>query len=112
MAALEILVHADPSVLVAAFVSIEIEVPDNALFHVQAASLPSHWRDIPIPSVCQLFGDAYLQAGNHLGIVIPSVAIPECLNIVMNPRHPAASGITEIRRIPFAFDPRLYGGQP
>jgi RES domain-containing protein len=112
MAALEILVHADPSDLVAAFVSIEIDVPDSALLHIQATSLPSHWRAIPTPSMCQAFGDAYLQAGIYLGLVIPSAVIPECINIVLNPRHSAASSITEIRRLPFAFDPRLYGGQP
>ncbi|MBA2480182.1 MAG: RES family NAD+ phosphorylase [Planctomycetes bacterium] len=109
-AVLEILVHADPSDLVAPFVTIELELPDDVLERVPAETLPSDWRDTPAPAACQTFGDAWLQAGTGLGLVVPSAVIPDCVNIIINPRHAAMSGMKVLRQMPFTFDPRLYSG--
>jgi RES domain-containing protein len=109
-AVLEILVHADPSDLVASFVTIEIELPDDVLHRAPDATLPSDWRETPAPATCQAFGDTWLQAGTGLGLVVPSAVIPECVNVIINPRHAAMTRMKELRRMPFAFDPRLYGG--
>ena len=109
-AALEILVHADPSDLVAAFVSIEIELPDDLLQRAPLETLPPDWRDTPAPVACQTFGDAWLQGGASLGLVVPSSVIPESLHIIINPRHMTMTAMKELRRMPFTFDPRLYGG--
>ena len=110
MAALEILVHVDPSDLTIKFVAIEIDIPDDALQPVLVDQLPPTWRDLPTPAASRAFGDAWLQAGSSLGLIIPSAVIPEYRNVILNPRHPAMGRMVEVRRMPFTFDPRLAGG--
>ncbi len=109
-AVLEILVHADPSDLVAPFVAIAIELPDDVLQRVPVGTLPPDWRDTPTPVTSQAFGDTWLLAATALGLIVPSAVIPECVNVIINPRHPAMTRMKELRRMPFSFDPRLYGG--
>jgi RES domain-containing protein len=109
-AALEILVHADASDLVAAFVAIEVEMPDELLVRAPVETLPADWRATPAPPACQRFGDAWLQGARGIGLVVPSAVIAESWNVIINPRHPAISRMSEQRRMPFTFDPRLFGG--
>ncbi len=109
MAALEVLVHVDASDLCIPFMAIEVEIPDHLVEEASLSALPSDWRALPSPPATQAFGDAWLRGVTSLGLVLPSAVIPVYRNVLINPRHPSLSSMTEVRRMPFTFDPRLAG---
>jgi RES domain-containing protein len=68
---------------------------------------PPGWDESPVSPVSQRFGAERFRSG-RLGFYAPSAIIPEELNLVLNPLHPAfkaAVKATIMRE--FVFDPRL-----
>lgn len=103
---LEVLVHLDldPALL-----------PDDyVLMHVDLAPLEGEdWaEDLPEipaePGECRRLGDAWLTAGRTPVLRVPSVIVPECRNLLLNPAHPAASRLAPPATRAFTFDRRLF----
>ena len=108
IAAFEKLVHAG-AILPLDLVVVRIDLPDGtALYETPRLNdLPKGWNALPSSPAAAAFGDAFLAAGERLGLVVPSAVIPEASNMVVNPRHPRMADVKmEIVR-PFAYDPRL-----
>lgn len=108
ISALEKLVHTGP-ILPRDLVLVRIVLPESpGLYDEPAISdLPAGWDALPGSPAAAAFGDAFLRAGKHLGLVVPSAVMPEARNIVVNPVHPAMGKVRfEIVR-GFDFDPRL-----
>lgn len=63
-----------------------------------------------IPEDPRAAGDAWLREGRSAVLRVPSVLVPRAWNLLLNPRHPRAAAATVPERVPFAFDPRLWGG--
>lgn len=53
-------------------------------------------------------GDAWLAEGRTALLSVPSVIVPECRNILINPAHPDAAAIRIASSRAFPFDPRLF----
>lgn len=108
ISAMEKLVHAG-DILPVDLVLVRLDLPEDAsLYHrCSVANLPSGWDDLPGSTAAVEFGNAFINAGTHLGMIVPSVVIPEASNIIINPNHTkfANVGMTIIR--PFEFDSRL-----
>lgn len=106
IAALEKLVHAGeilPRDLVLALISL----PEDDRLYRRVRDLPAGWDALPSSTAAVRLGDEFLLSGTHLGMIVPSAIMPEAFNIVVNPAHPAFSGVAiEIVR-PFEFDSRL-----
>jgi len=108
IAAMEMLVHTGnflPKDLVLALCSL----PDEGKLYRRCAvqNLPVGWDALPSSTEAVAFGDEFLLARSHLGMIVPSAVMPEAFNIIVNPAHPAfASVAIEIVR-PFEFDSRL-----
>lgn len=100
LAVLEVLVHLDlaPDLLPLDYRLLWIYVPDNA---------PSVALDTP-PGDSVTVGDAFLAAGEALCLRVPSQVVPQEINTLINPRHPAFVGVRVEREEPFRFDPRLF----
>ncbi|PHV11688.1 RES family NAD+ phosphorylase [Chitinimonas sp. BJB300] len=92
-------------------VLVTLALPDNPRLYTEtsAADLPAGWDSLPAGPASMGHGDRFLQSGMHLGLVLPSILVPEARNIVLNPRHPAFAQITFVQTRPFTFDARLYG---
>jgi RES domain-containing protein len=104
----EVLVHTDPDLIPDDLMAFEIQVPESAtVAAVQPSDLPAHWTDIPNHPACREIGDAWLQRGEHPVLAVPSAVVPEELNFLINPAHPAASGLEVLSSRPFTFDARL-----
>lgn len=91
-------------------VLVSVEVPDNAVLFIQPplAGLPKDWSDLPAPASTQEFGRQWLESASQLVMLMPSAIIPESLNAVINPLHPAYQDVTlEIVR-EFTFDARMF----
>jgi RES domain-containing protein len=108
IAALEKLVHTG-SILPSNLVFVRIELPDDEDLYERPGlgDLPQGWSGTPAPPAAADYGDAFLVQGERLGLIVPSVVVPEAANIVINPRHPGMAEVTlEVIR-EFTFDRRL-----
>lgn len=108
LAALEYLVHLDPSDAPADLVALTIEVPDSIqVATVDQGRLDRDWASSPGCASCQRVGDEWLKTSATPLLRVPSALVPEEYNCLLNPRHPEASSANVIARRPFTFDPRM-----
>ena len=69
--------------------------------------LPGNWASDH--SHTRPVGMEWLSSKKSLGLVVPSVAIPRELNILLNPKHPDFKTSVRLAAVePFFFDPRLF----
>lgn len=110
IAALEKLIHTS-ELLPRDLALVRLDLPDDQPLYRSTApdNLPAGWDALPSSTAAAAFGDAFLRAGTHLGVIVPSVVMPEAFNIVLNPAHAAFTGVKFRIVRPFAFDARLRG---
>lgn len=104
---LEVLVHVDDRAHLAAFVAIEVEIPDP---HIEELSeLPPDWRQLPepYPESTQRLGSEWALSLRSLALRVPSAVVPSEFNLLLNPRHPAMSEVRVGQPQPLFLDPRL-----
>lgn len=107
IASYEKLVHSE-ELLPKDLVLVKIEIPDDLpIWYVADNELPSNWNALPSSAAAQMFGNAFVNEGQYLAIVVPSVVIPEDRNIIIDPNHPLWSRCTMSIQRPFLYDPRL-----
>lgn len=105
--ALEKLVHTGP-LLPIDLVVVALSLPDApGLYETpDLGGLPG-WDATPPGSSSADFGTAFLRSGRALGFVVPSAAMPEARNLVLNPLHPRFADVAMALIRPFRFDSRL-----
>ena len=105
---LEVLVHLN-GVLSAPLVLCGYDVPATAglIGEADPAALPEGWNAIPHGQASAAFGGDWLRAGEQLGLVLPSVVVPQARNLLLNPLHPAMAAVTLVHQEPFQLDQRL-----
>lgn len=107
IAMMELLVHLRPDDLDRPFTITVFEVPDDKVFKVDVALLPTGWaaeeRKPELAKWCAKF----VEDGNYLLMEVPSVLIPEESNYLLNPRHLDAAKVKLISQREFSFDHRL-----
>ena len=90
----------------------EIEISDDAwppllVSDFIGGPLPGNWSADHGHS--RPIGMSWLESKRSLAIVVPSVAIPRELNILLNPLHPEFEKHVGLAGVePFFFDPRLF----
>lgn len=104
---LEILVHVNERSYLAAFVAIEVEVPDAHIETLQ--HLPPDWQQLPepYPASTQQLGSEWVQSLRSLALKVPSAVVPAEFNLLLNPRHPAMSELKVGEPQDLWLDPRL-----
>jgi len=108
LAALEVLVHFDPDLTPNEFLAIPADVPDTLIgATVSVQSLPARWRTEPAGSELLAIGKAWLGAGVHVALVVPSAVIPHEHNVLLNPLHPDFAQVRVGTPEPFSSDGRL-----
>src|SRR5690554_854209 len=58
------------------------------------------------------FGSDWLRQRRSLALVVPSFVMPYDMNILVNPLHPAAEGMTVLRQERIRLDGRILTGGP
>jgi len=108
IAAMEKLVHTG-DILPVDLVLVRIDLPPvNELYiHYEHADLPPDWDALPGSASAVSFGNNFVATAKHLGMIVPSVVMPEAKNIVLNPNHTAFSKVKMSLIRPFEFDSRL-----
>jgi RES domain-containing protein len=111
LTALEKRVHVTDSSLLPPQSMVEYDVPDDIPIQtILFENLPTDWalRE----AYTQTLGDAWLDKGDSLILMVPSVIIPITSapdrNVLINHRHSDSNRITIIAVSAFEFDPRLF----
>lgn len=109
LAALEYLVHVDPSEAPGDLVAIPAEIPDLvSRTEIRAETLGAGWRAYPAPDTLAALGTAWVRAGQTAALVVPSAIVPQERNLLLNPAHADFRRIRPGAPEPFSFDPRLW----
>ncbi len=108
LAILEIMVHLQSSLLLQAYTLLSIDVPDEMLPSLDTSALNTDWKDPSPPDSTQNLGEAWLLAGESVGLRVPSVIVPSEFNAIMNPQHADFAALLEtVKTEAMIFDPRL-----
>lgn len=110
LACLETLVHLNAAGLPLNRYLVELTIPEpvwDAARRESAASLPVGWDAEPSSLTSIQLGTDWLVARRSALLVLPSVIVPEEFNILINPAHPDAAGITARKLRKWLYDPRL-----
>jgi RES domain-containing protein len=109
LAALEIFVHLDMPEMAANLVAMPADIPASLpVSAVPAAELPARWREYRALDVLADIGVRWAQAGQTAVLAVPSAVIPQELNYLLNPAHPAFGRIRIGNPERFSFDPRMW----
>lgn len=72
-----------------------------------ADELPENWDALPASNATRAIGDAWLDAGDHVLLRVPSVVLPDSYNYVVNAAHPDASALEVVEVAPLLLDNRV-----
>jgi RES domain-containing protein len=110
LAALEYLVHVDPTEAPADLVAMRLQLPEDLpRERVDPSALPADWNRVAAHPECVRRGDLWAKEDRTPLLLVPSAIVPEEENVLINPRHPGAARLAVIATRPFSFDPRLLG---
>ena len=107
-ALLEVLVHHElqPGDLPSTYKLIRIHCPDNlAQAEISTRDLPRDWRNHV--NITHDAGDEWLRQGRTPLLWVPSVIVPETMNLLINPAHPRSRRIRIAGVQQFQMDQRL-----
>jgi RES domain-containing protein len=96
---LEVLVHLE--------VPRELLPPDYVLGWTDVEATPVRLTYSPIEDSTREMGSRWLKSGKSLLAQTASAILPESAVILMNPRHPDAASVLNLKTRPFSFDDRL-----
>ena len=107
LAALESLAHFGGAERRMAFVTFEIETPDELALQLDAAGLPRDWRSEEPAASTQALGSEWQRSGRSAALVVPSVLVPQEFCVLLNPEHEDIDKIMVMYPEAFTFDARL-----
>lgn len=110
LAALETIVHFNFGGLPLNRYLVRIDVPDDVWAEAGRLELedcPVGWDAIPEGLVSLTIGEEWLAGGKSALLLVPSIIVPEEFNVLINPAHPDAAGLTYTKVRKFLYDPRL-----
>ena len=110
LACLETVVHLNASGFPLNRYLVEVLVP-NAVWAAarreDATTVPVGWDAEPASLTSIDFGTGWIAGVSSALLVLPSVIVPEEFNVLINPTHPDAAGITARKVRKWTYDPRL-----
>jgi RES domain-containing protein len=89
-------------------VSITAEIPDSmSMLTIKDSDLPPDWDAPMAPNSTKDIGTKWALSGASAVLSVPSAAVHQERNFILNPKHPDFSKITFSAPVRFVFDPRL-----
>ncbi len=108
---LELLVHAPKFLVPKNQIILSIHIPkklEKELVKVSKRELGTEWNKIQNEEWTEDIGYKYFYKKQKLGIIVPSVIIPQEYNVVLNPSHKNYKLIKVKRGLDFNLDERLF----
>ena len=108
LAVLETLVHTRKDQIPSDYVLFEIVVEASTTRTLSAHDMPVDWRGLE-PHNARTLGTEWMTSKLSVGLVVPSVVIPEEHNLLLNAGHPDFALCVQILGPQmFEWDPRLF----
>jgi len=107
LAALEIFVHVGEEGRTISFVFFEAVIPSGMRME-SLSRLPKGWREEPPGEASMEVGSRWFREMRSAALAVPSAAVPQESNILLNPLHPDFARIAISKPKPFSFDPRIW----
>lgn len=108
LATLEMLVHLDRTSLLAAYILMEVVMPEKLIMSIDPDELPDDWHTTPAPVSLQAIGDRWYDKQQSVGLKVPSAIVPSETNILLNPTHPKFTQLTVGEPVAHWIDSRLF----
>lgn len=108
LAILEILVHADSSIL-PEYSYFEITCDEKFILDVSdIATLPPDWYTSPPPDEIRFIGDKWIADAKSALLSVPSAIVPHEKNFLLNPAHSDFKALNIGKPVSLALDRRLF----
>lgn len=108
LACLETLVHFNSAALPIKRFLVAVDLSDEQWAdRVIVTDPPTGWDELPPGAASAEVGDRWVADGRHLLMDVPSIVVPEERNILINPAHPEAGGLTALKLRRWTYDQRL-----
>jgi RES domain-containing protein len=98
LACLETVVHLAAGGLPLNRFLVDIDIPDEIWASAQNACPPEGWDAEPCRLTSLAFGHKWITDNKTALMLVPSVIVPEEMNVLINPVHPDARRITALTR--------------
>ncbi len=89
---------------------VRVAIPDD-VWHKRLTlthgSAQVGWDALPVGMVSLDLGDQWLRTRSAAILEVPSIVVPEELNILINPQHPDAARISASKVRKWLYDPRM-----
>jgi len=105
LAAMEIVVHVDRSLLSVPYIAIPVEFADEACQELYP--LPQGWDHMVAPVSAMQAGDDWVKSRSSILLRVPSAIVNGEWNYLLNPAHPDIQSVRIGKPESFAFDSRL-----
>ncbi len=112
LALVENVVHFDAEDLAAIAFLYAVDVPDALVETPPLSELPADWNHPKRSDHARAYGRDWANSKRSLALAVPSLAVPQERNVLLNPEHPAFTGLALGGPSPFSFDQRLLVSQP
>ena len=110
LACLETVVHLNAGGLPLNRYLVQIEIPQEVWSKARRETLSTlkmGWDAAPAGRVSISLGSAWVRFAVSAVLLVPSVIVPEETNVLINPGHPDAKGISARKLRKWLYDPRL-----
>jgi len=107
LAALEILVHAQPVAIQDKFRVFCVSWDGKMMITIDLKKLPKGWNAQPPSSISKNVGDNWVRSGHSVVLAVPSVIVPAETTFLLNPQHHDFGKIKIKDTGSFYLDPRL-----
>jgi len=104
-ALLEVCVHTSANDVPPEFTLLKIEGPDLPAPSIKSEDLPQDWRSRL--EVTRDIGTGWLERNRNVLLRVPSVIVPETVNLLFNPSHAHAAKFRITDVFSYPFDDRL-----
>jgi RES domain-containing protein len=107
LALLEVLAHVGAFSRLRGHLAVPATLDEGDVDTLDVSTLPAGWDARPHTSASQSVGDAWLDSGRSLGLLVPSVVVPVDWNVLLSPAHPAFARLAIGTPVPLPLDARL-----
>lgn len=110
LAAVETFVNIEPNLQPDDLVSVAGDLPDDLnTDRIDLKALRRDWHSRRDHSLCH-FGDNWIREGKTVALLVPSAAIRNDWNVLLNPAHCDFQKVRFEAPVPFQFDARMFRG--
>jgi len=102
---LETLVHSAGLTIKQKYSLLTISVDDSLI--VKVKKLPDSWNSLKTNDTTRQIGTDFIKEGKSLGLMVPSVIVPEEYNVLLNVLHPKMAKAKLVSVDAFNYDMRL-----